>query len=242
MAPIILAGHSHMAALVGDVPTGDPALLPGALFPEISALYGPWPRDSGYWERLAQLCTGARVAILWEGNHHNVFYLFQSDKPFDFWSKSVARIVSGFQLVPQRMVREKFRPSIEQLSCVIELIQKSSPSGVAVIGTPPPKENADELRILLKGDPLFVDLAAQMGRSPEQVKITPAPVRLKLWYLLQEMMADAANKSGAQFIPIPQETIDADGYLRREFWAKDLTHANHEYGQIMARKILTDMW
>jgi hypothetical protein len=240
-SPIIVAGDSHMLALVGDVPSSEPFLQQAPLFPNVNALYGAWPRGKEYWDKLAKLAEGARIAIMWRGNEHNSFFLFQANLPFDFVSRYVNQVISTFQIVPQGMVREKFRPSVKELANVLAMLKKASPARVAVVGTPPPKEGTDELRSFLKAEPYFVDLANKFGQSLDEIKITPAPVRLKLWYLLQEMMEDAAKRSGAQFITVAPETMDVSGYLRREFWAADVTHANHAYGQIMAQKIVTEM-
>ncbi len=238
---LIIAGHSHMVAMTGDMPADAPHLHTASAFPNVYALFGAWPRSRDYWSKLSEVAKEARVAIVWGGNEHNFFFFFQANQPFDFISKSVNQIISSFQIVPQAMVREKFRPHVQELAEVLAELKKTSIGPLAVVGTPPPKEGSEELRQLLKTEPYFVEWAEKLGKSIDTIKITAAPVRLKLWYVLQEMLAQIARDADVQFIPVAPETVDENGYLRREYWAPDVTHANAEYGQVMMRKIIAEL-
>ena len=79
------------------------------------------------------------------------------------------------------------------------------------------------------------------GEDLDTVKITPPHVRLKLWYLLQEMLEESAHEVGGKFIPVLAEAQDEAGYLRPEYWYHDVTHANRLYGGLMLRRVIEEL-
>ena len=52
------------------------------------------------------------------------------------------------------------------------------------------------------------------------------------------MLAEKARTRGLMFIPVPKEVQDADGFLKREFWASDATHANEAYGDVIYETVV----
>jgi hypothetical protein len=121
------------------------------------------------------------------------------------------------------------------------MVAANAPAKLALLGTPPPKKDNEKLRGLLTREPVFVAIAAAHNATPETIEITDPYVRLKLWYLLQDMFREAAAKFGGVYVPVPAETQDRDGFLREEFWAADVTHANSDYGRLMLAKTLEEL-
>jgi hypothetical protein len=240
--PIVVAGHSHMCALVGDRFVTEPEMHAVSDFPNLFALHAPWPRREDYWGHLREKGAGTRIALVWGGNEHNVHYFFESKRPFDFWSRHVSKLSSTFHLMSQRRVRHKFmESSLGQLDTVLANLASGTATSISVIGTPPPKRDSEGLRKILLNEPLFVQFATQIGETIDTAKITPPHIRLKLWFLLQDMLAEAARRVGAIFIPVPETLRDEDGFLPYEYWASDVTHANRLYGQVMLRRIVEEL-
>jgi hypothetical protein len=69
-------------------------------------LVGPWPRDPYYWEALVREASGVTSAILFGGNEHNHYFLFQPARPFDFVASNDpgAALELGAELVPEAMI------------------------------------------------------------------------------------------------------------------------------------------
>jgi hypothetical protein len=55
--------------------------------------------------------------------------------------------------------------------------------------------------------------------------------------VLQEMFRQDANRHRVEFLPVPPEVVDTEGFLKPQFWADDLTHANPAYGQIILERL-----
>jgi hypothetical protein len=104
---------------------------------------------------------------------------------------------------------------------------------LVVAGSPPPKGDEAELIRLVQSEWYYRDQASRLGLRLEDVGITPGPIRLKLWRVTQDLMAEAARRHGCDFFSVPDEAIDESGFLKRELWAEDATHANAIYGRIM---------
>jgi hypothetical protein len=62
----------------------------------------------------------------------------------------------------------------------------------------------------------------------------------RLWGVLQESLADVARETGIRFLPVPNEAIDVDGYLKAKYRGPvaNFSHANNAYGRLMLEHIV----
>ena len=238
---MILAGHSHLCALVGNHYAAVPALIEHPGHESLCVMGGDWPRKESYWDALVARASGRRIAIIWGGNEHNSLYFFEAAVKFDFTSTYVKRLLSSLQIVAQGYVKKRMREfAIKDLERLLGRIARASPERLLLVGTPPPKKDNLRLQELLPQEPHLVEWAQQIG-GVRNVSITDPFVRLKLWHVLQDLIAEAAMKNGAHFLPVPDELRDAEGFLKPEHWANDVTHANEAYGEIMLRKVMQEL-
>lgn len=239
---IIIGGHSHLNAMVGDRYEEKPTLRSLADQDDVAVMDGRWPRDESYWSQLAESAPGKRVGVIWGGNEHNSVYFFQAAYEFDFASRYVPGVLGAAQFVTQRTIKQRFRTlSLDDMNVALARISEAKPERFALLGTPPPKKDNDKLRALLEREPAFMAWAKQINSPLETIGITDPYIRLKLWYLLQDMFREAAANHGAKFIAVPPEVQDSEGFLREELWAPDVTHANGEYGRIMLAKVIEEL-
>lgn len=239
---LVLSGDSHVCALGAPCILGlssarvEPVAREGST---ILSVEGPFPRDLAYWQDVVRFSGGRTAAICWGGNQHNQWFLFAPRPLFDFVVASRPDLPADAeaQLVSESMVRELFWPSVAILSAMIEELARSQ-ARIILLGTPPPKRDEEVIRGYLQKEPLLMKLAAEKGYSMNDVAVTPAITRLKLWRVIQDMMAEIATGSGGSFVEVPPETQDDLGFLVPEFWAPDATHANNEYGRLMLNRLL----
>ena len=230
---LIFAGHSHLLAIAGQRIFGRPLeLIADSRGDGTFIMAGPSP-DMTYWDTLADLGTDADVGIIWGGNEHNVCYFFESEPRFDFLSAQVRKMNPSAQIMPRAAIRHRFQQSLNDLDLVLTRLATAGLNRIALIGTPPPKRDNEALRAFAQREEFFVSAAARFGQSVETLPITDPYVRLKLWHLLQDMLADTARSRGVMFIAVPKQVQDADGFLQREFWFPDVTHANEAYGNVI---------
>ncbi len=225
----IIAGHSHVVALIGFRTTTDGSafLLPVDGRPGFAGLYGPWPRTEGYWSALDRLAAGKTVALLWEGNHHNSFFLFEPSMRFDFLPRRLQSlpIDETAMIVPETLIQARFRTILAPLDQLLENL--TGRCRIVLVGTPPPKGDNDYIERMLP-----TEFAGELS-SIEGLQLTSPVLRLKLWSVMQDIYREKAEERGIEFVPVPEFALDEIGYLKREFWADDVTHANAAYGSLM---------
>lgn len=233
---LVLAGHSHIVALGVPHCTGGPPefirISNGP--PRMFAVAEKWVGDrlDPYWDLVARHAAGRTVALAWNGNQHNASFLIAPAPLFDFVCPGAA--TAGLHpravVLPAGVVRAYFRHTLIALGGLVRRMQASGARQVVILGTPAPKGDGDFILAHVRSEAYFQDAARAAGIDLATCAITPAPVRQKLWTLIQHMMAEIAAAEGALFLAVPPDTLDADGTLRREYWQDDSTHANAAYG------------
>ncbi|MEB3065326.1 hypothetical protein [[Mycobacterium] zoologicum] len=195
---------------------------------------GGAPANPAYWDAAFELAKTLRVALCFQGNQHTAHFMFL-DTPFDFALASHPGLVvdQGVELVPELQVREVFQRSMNHLGIVLTRMLDNGGPRPIVLGTPPPKGDNEAIRrgMQLRGE--FATELANLRIDPEEARLAPAYLRLKLWLLLQEMMRETADRFAVEFWPVSASAITEDGYLRPEYWSEDATHANSAYGALM---------
>jgi hypothetical protein len=241
-AEIILAGDSHIFSLgvAPACPADTAALLPVAEGPvRLLAPAHPWrgARDWDYWQAAAAHARGRFLAIAWNGNQHQAAFLIARGRDFDFACPGAGTEAPdpAAELVPASVIRAFFRPTLTGLMKVVALADGAR--RVMVLGTPAPKGDDDFVLGHIRRSDYFLQRARDAGLDPATMRLTPPAVRQKLWVVLQQEMAAAAERAGALFVPCPAETLEPDGTLRRDCWAEDATHANATWGAAMRRAI-----
>ena len=58
-----------------------------------------------------------------------------------------------------------------------------------------------------------------------------------MWCVTQSMMREIAERHGAEFVPTPREAQTPEGFLRQEFWGRDITHANENLGRLVLSRL-----
>ena len=194
---------------------------------------GNW--DSvGYWDAAVELAKTYPIAVCLQGNQHVYHFMFV-DKPFDFVVAAHPGLVvdPGVELVPELQVREVFQPSMNQLEMALTPMLDTGARPI-VLGTPPPKGDNEAIRrgMQVHAD-IFAKIASDLCLDPEKAQLAPAHLRLKLWWLLQQMMAETAERLAVEFWPVSASAMTEEGYLRPEYWGGDATHTNAAYGALM---------
>ncbi len=238
----VLAGHSHIDALIGNRIVAEFALRPIEGAEGVCALDGPKPRNELFWERLILEAPGRNIGFAWNGNEHNAMYFFRPSPEFDFLSRHVRQLKEDAQIVPQAAIAQRFQKnSLNPLESWLTKLREAGARKVVLIGGPAPKRDNPRLRALLAGERFYAEHIERLGATPETVAITDSFVRLKLWRLLQDLNEQSARKCGAVYVGAPDETMDEDGFLKEDYWGRDITHANFAYGRLMLAKTLAQL-
>jgi len=156
---------------------------------------------------------------------------------FDFVCPGAASqaIHPGAVVLPAAVLCSYFAHTLIALGPHIRTLKASGAGRILLLGTPAPKADGDFILGHLRTEAYFQDVAALAGIDLNSCRVTPASIRQKLWTLIQQMMAAVAAQEEVTFVPVPPETLDPDGLLKREYWQDDSTHANRAFGDRVRR-------
>jgi len=236
-AQIIICGHSHAASILEATKLPE---MQASSAPAISVCYssdwaaGP-PGDKEYWDFVADLSYGKHVVIVWNGNQHNANFMFQTDPEFTVIGAVGDVDDQKIALIPRSMIKEFFKPSFEELNEIIPSLSKAA--STTIMNGPAPKPLSHIQKCILQ-EKYFTDIAKSLGVDIGDLVITSDSLRLELWKILAELLANKAKTLGANFFSAPLESQDAYGMLLPEYWTSDVTHANSQYGMLLMK----DLW
>lgn len=231
---IIITGYSHCFCM-GINPSGELRLEPiRSETSEVYGVMGGWngSRDDIYWEFVAKHAKGKSIIISWAGNQHNSGFIFSNEESFDFVlnNHDFSDLADDKTILPKSVLIEHFKPSLGGLPKVIEILKKGMPREILILETPRPKGDGEFIIPFIKSSQHFTDLANKSNIDIESLEISSLRFRLKLWQLIQEMVAKIAKASNVKYVPIPSDFYDKNGGVKREYWANDVTHTNSDYG------------
>lgn len=230
-ATIRLGGHSHMLAFRYAMKLLDEREQRRVAVLDLKKGYHA-PTDD-YWTRLSEAET--KTAVVFGGNDHNVSFLF-NDKPVTIVGRHAAAAPSAVgTVIPYRMVMELWRTPLAGLMRFMS--EHRDPGSVVVVGTPPPKPDA-QIRAGIAIEPHFVGLLTAAGTSAEAAPLIDPATRVATWEAYQDVMEEIAVATGGRFMPVPDQVRTDEGTLKPEYCDADATHANKDYGVLMWRSLI----
>jgi hypothetical protein len=247
----LICGHSHAWSLVQALGAHDFDRAPR---PDLElarrlgiaglAGWGRLPADP-FFEQAVALGQSRNFALVWRGNDYIRGFLFAPDPLLDFITTAEpdAAVEPSAVLVPEAAIREMLHSQINEMGPVLAAVGAASGCRRFVIGTPPPLYDGELIRgnLIDSRRTVWTAKKAAMlegaGIVFETVAITPASIRRKLWLVLQDLLAEAAHRHGAEFVPVPAAAMDAHGCLDPRYALGDTNHANAAYGWLMVREL-----
>ena len=237
-------GNSHLTTFLGGMETWVDAplqIVPVSLWDP--ALQPSWEVTSGgvrYGDAFvaavqaaADRYPSAPALCFWGSNAHFSTALLLDAPRLDFVLPDRPDLPPdpAATLMPFDLVAGHVASSIRNHVGLLELVRAAVTGPVYVPPPPPPVRDDRRFRSLL----LSMDdepLVRRVGGG----RIAPASVRLKLWLLARDTMREMTTQAGAIFLPVPQEAVEPDGFLRLEY-ASDALHAAEAYGQLVGQSL-----
>lgn len=165
------------------------------------------------------------------GNQHAVFSTIQHPQPFDFFLPGdTAPADSRGELVPFRSLYEYFRSSLRRGDGeMIAALRRSTKARVVHLLAPPPKRKNNWIEHY--HDTFF----ATEGIG--QLGISKPELRMKFWRLQSRALNEIGGELDVEVMGPPGAACDADGFLARDCYAGDATHANAKYGELVLQQL-----
>jgi hypothetical protein len=234
---VLIVGDSHMGAIKTALEeyssTNDSFTFSTIRLPRKDAEPHPGEiRLPQVIERFAADPEEIALVMALRGNQYNTLGLIQHPRPFDIEMADVPVPVAdeGVEMIPVATMDAYFRDSLRSgYGKHLVTLAQSSKVPVLCLQSPAPKE--DNGHILQGAETFFV------ANGVSQFGVSPPALRLKLWTLQSRALAELCAEIGITFLPNPEGTRDSAGFLSREFYAGDATHANERYGRLVLQQI-----
>jgi hypothetical protein len=182
-------------------------------------------------EKISALEPEDLVFSMIGGNQHAVFSLVQHSKRFDFFEPGdKTPIEQGAEAIPYRLLAGFFEQAIRNGDGKsLEALRAATSARVVHILPPPPKGDNEFLQEHHESVFANEDIATRGVSSPA--------LRLKFWTLQKRILQELCDTLGIELMMPPAATLDKRGFLARDFYAKDATHANYLYGEFILREV-----
>jgi hypothetical protein len=167
------------------------------------------------------------------GNQYAMISTVQSPLDYDFLSSPVDTLISGDQthLVPKRAIAAYIEAGIRgSVGPVLREIRKATRAKVYHLSPPPPKEDNE---FIVRH---FESRFAEEGLS--ELGPSSPSLRLKCWKTQSECLSRLCGELDIEFVAPPPKGVTPEGFLAPRYYAKDVTHGNRRYGELVLRQIL----
>lgn len=179
---------------------------------EIEASFGP-PMDE-----IRQFDTEAsKVFLMLGGNEPAAYFMHRDATPYDFFLPELPQTDASRQILPLAIMKLIMATLLATASFSTETLAAQLPQARKFhVAAPPPNPSEDYIR----SRPDTFDF--------ERFGVEDRFVRLKIYRLQMQFMRGLCRKTGVTFIDPPASTVDAEGFLRPEYWS-GCSHANPDY-------------
>ncbi|MCL6697302.1 hypothetical protein LZ496_00660 [Sphingomonas sp. NSE70-1] len=177
------------------------------------------------------LSSSDMVISMIGGNQHAVLATIQHPIPFDVLEPGAdfSSLRPGTELIPYRAIASIIHGGIRgRDGRALSKIRDATPARMFHIIPPPPKRDSDFIRSYHESR--FSEDIAKLGvSSPE--------LRMKIWRMQRNLLHEYCDELGIEAFDPPQAALDQDGFLLPEYYAKDATHANRNYGLLLLQEL-----
>jgi hypothetical protein len=244
---ILIAGFSHITCFGIRLRSSDgsPTLarLTDTAPHEVYGLETKWPREPAFVEQIAQFGADKHVVLSWSGNEHITHFLFEAERPFDFVSSRFPNLTlqRDADILPEALVQTAFDDYEKRMHRTVEQL-KSRVYKLWLIGPPPPKRDGEVLKSHLRKEVRLLEEFRHRGMDPDNMKVAPPILRLKLWGLLWQRLDAVAKGNQVSAITPPTDATDELGFLLPEYSAADVAHGNLLFGRAYLKKVLATVY
>jgi hypothetical protein len=180
---------------------------------------------------LQPIQQGRTLVSVLHGSSHSALSLVRHPQPFDFFLSGHEHLpfIANAQPLPEAVVRRQLEPYLVSTIASLAIARLLLPSIRLVhMFAPPPITSEEQIRRVPEGFRAHMDAYG----------ITPLSLRLKYYLLANRIVREGVAGLGVaiDFLDAPPEALDEQGGLL-ERYASGATHANEQYGELMAQQL-----
>jgi hypothetical protein len=236
LSTAIVIGQSHVNAIAEALGEDTGALSKISLYRLESKGGVPEPGAISTGEAVeivAGLAPTTAVFLSVLGTYHNILGLLRSGGEFDFLLSCDDVVGSeGATQIPHRAIANAFETVFSE-SKTMRRLWEAAKSPLYLLSAPPPKECNQYIveSFMRQKKPKY------RGKSVKEIGIEAPERRAKLWLIETRLLRSWAESQGMEFVAAPQRALSKGGFLNRDYYSTDVTHANAAYGALVLEQI-----
>jgi hypothetical protein len=164
------------------------------------------------------------------GSEHYIWSITGMERPFDIILPFMPHLprIKDTEILPYTSVVMLFEENVGPHFNLIANLSKKISVPIYHILPPPPVTATNE--IIENSPDYFKGIIEKFG-VPDKI------LRYKLWLMWVHTAKKFALENSYATIDPPAEALDADGFMKEAFCAKDAVHANSQYGELVWQQI-----
>lgn len=166
------------------------------------------------------------------GNQHAVVGTIQHPRPFDFIlpGERVRAVARRTEIIPFGSLYDYFANGIrERDGKSLAALRAATRARIVQLQSPPPKGSNGFIK--KRHDTQF----AEQGIS--RFGVSSPELRMKFWKLQNLVLEELCAELDIELLPPPPQALDIKGFLGRSFYARDATHSNSGYGELVLAQL-----
>lgn len=173
--------------------------------------------------------TDVLVCVL-GGNQYNTLGLLEHVEPFDLIEPETRADPqpTAARIIPLAQMNAAFSAFVGSVRRAVMHHMTGFKGKTLYLNPPPPK--ADNAYIKKNAEGYF------RTEGKVRLNISPADMRRRLWSVQSQALARMCDDLGVQFVDSPDAAKDG-GFLKRDCYGADATHANAHYGELVLRQL-----
>jgi hypothetical protein len=166
------------------------------------------------------------------GNQHAVYSTIQHPRPFDFDfpGDEPGSQSPGVEAIPFGPLFSHFEKALRNGDgATLAALKSSTRARVVHLVAPPPKRDSE-----------FIERNHDTHFATEGIAdlgVSSAALRMKFWKLQNRALVGICGDLGIEMLEPPAAACDGDGFLAEEYYARDATHANVAYGELVIAQL-----
>jgi len=223
--PILVIGNSHTTAIAAALQA-----TPDERFDlvNLASYFDPVNRRNKVLPpTIVELFQPRQIFATFGGSEHSVLGLLEAPVKFDFMTPADSGLEPGRERINFALLRATLAQAMQNGLNHLRHLRKLYDCPITHLCTPAPFRDLDPDHVL----PRVFQENLHLG-------VSPASVRRKLHWTHSEIARETCREIGVDFMEVPPESLDADGYLLARYRSKDPTHGNHRYGALMIKHML----
>lgn len=222
---ILVIGNSHTRAIANALGSNTYSMIDVV---NLASFFDPVNRKNKIlYPEIADLFHPKHIFCTFGGSEHTVFGVLENPVKFDFMTRTCHKTKPNREIILHGLVHATLQHAMRGAYRHMRELCDFFDCPVTHICSPPPFKDINDTVIL----PRVFQENLHLG-------INPPSIRKKMHEVHSNIAQEFSASLNIEFLGVPLDSTDSEGFLHDHLWTKDPTHGNANYGAMVIEQIL----